>query len=92
MHQINFPDPQSHRDEHARVLNGLLHVAPRVKGGDIEAGREVILQLPQWFLHHLSTLDLMLAIAVDMAGQPKTPPPPVFLRTERARLLHQSLD
>jgi hemerythrin len=92
MRQINFPNPQDHHDEHARVLNSLLHVAPLVTLGDIAAGREVILQLPQWFLSHLSTLDLMLAIALDMASRSKRPPPPVFLRTERARLLNECVD
>jgi len=92
MQQINFPNPQSHHEEHARVLNSLLHVAPRVEQGNIDAGREVIRQLPQWFLNHLSTLDLMLAIALDMVNHPKNPPPPVFLRTERARLLNECLE
>ena len=32
------------------------------------------------------------AIALDMTNQPKNPPPPVFLRTERARLLNESLE
>jgi hemerythrin len=92
MQQINFPNPQSHHDEHARVMNSLLHVAPRVERGNIDAGREVIRQLPQWFLNHLATLDLMLAIALDMVNHPKNPPPPVFLRTERARLLNECLE
>jgi hemerythrin len=85
---INFPDPQTHRADHERALNGLLHVSPLVRQGDIAAGRKVVTQLPQWFLNHLSTLDLMLAIALDMANSSKCPPPPVFLRTERARMLN----
>ena len=89
---INFPDPQTHRADHARALNALRHVSPRVRQGDIAAGREVLKQLPQWFLNHLTTLDLMLAVALDMAKSSKCPPPPVFLRTERARLLNNSAE
>lgn len=92
MRQINFPSPQSHHDEHARVLNGLLYVSPSVSMGDLAPGREVIRQLPQWFLNHLSTMDLMLAVALDRASTSHSPPPSVFLRTERVRLLNDSID
>jgi hemerythrin len=89
---INLPDPQYHRADHARALNALLHVSPRVRQGDIAAGRKVLKQLPQWFLNHLSTLDLMLAVALDMANSSRCPPPPVYLRTERARILNYSTE
>lgn len=88
MEKIAFPARRSHREQHARVLNGLLHVDPLVKQGDIDAGREVVKQLPMWFLMHLSTMDLMLAIALDMVSASKQPPPSVYLRTARSSLLN----
>lgn len=92
MRQINFPNPERHHDEHARVLNGLLHVGPSVRMGDLAPGRDIIRQLPQWFLNHLRTMDLMLAVALDMAGASRRPPSSVFPRTERVRLLGDGID
>lgn len=68
MEQIDFPALRSHREQHARVLSGLHHVAPSVMQGDFAAGREATRLLPQWFLFHLSTMDVALAVALDLAG------------------------
>jgi hemerythrin len=92
MRKINFPAPRTHLAEHARVMSGLRHVEPFVRQGDIESGREVIKQLPHWFLRHLSTMDLMLAVALDIAEHSRRAPPHVFLRTERAHLLNDYVD
>jgi len=68
MEQIDFPALRCHREQHARALSGLHHVAPSVMRGDLAAGREAAKLLPQWFLVHLSTMDVALAAALDAAG------------------------
>lgn len=74
MENIDYPGLLMHREQHARVLGGLHHVAPNVMQGDIAAGREAIELLPQWFLFHLSTMDAALAVALDLAAQPDQVP------------------
>lgn len=66
MERIDFPALNSHREQHARILGGLHHVVPHVMNGDIEAGRQAIELLKEWFLFHLTTMDLALAVAVDL--------------------------
>lgn len=90
MEKIRFPDRRGHREQHARVLNGLHDVDPYVTHGDFEPGREAIKQLPRWFLLHLSTMDLALAVALDLASVHRHPPPALLLRTELARLLNSN--
>lgn len=67
MEQLDYPGIQAHREQHARVLGALHHVAPRVLEGDIALGREAVQLLPQWFLMHLSTMDAALACAMELA-------------------------
>jgi len=74
MEAIDFPGLHEHREQHARVLGALHHVAPHVMGGDIELGREAADLLPQWFLHHLSTMDTALAFALDLHESGQNPP------------------
>lgn len=66
MEQIDFPALHSHREQHARVLSGLHHVVPLVMNGDLQAGVAALDHLQEWFLFHLSTMDLALAVAVDL--------------------------
>lgn len=70
MEQINFPGLNSHREQHARALAGLHHVVPHVMNGDIALGRKVVELLHQWFMFHLSTMDMTLAAALNL-NQPK---------------------
>ena len=67
MEKIDFPALRSHREQHARVLSGLHHVAPDVMRGDFTLGREATKLLPQWFQFHLSTMDAALAVALELA-------------------------
>lgn len=67
MEDLDYPGIQAHREQHARVLGALHHVAPRVLEGDIALGREAVELLPQWFLVHLSTMDAALACAMETA-------------------------
>lgn len=66
MERIDFPALNSHREQHARILSGLHHVVPHVMNGEIESGRQAIELLQEWFLFHLTTMDLALAVAVDL--------------------------
>ncbi|HZW20016.1 hemerythrin domain-containing protein [Noviherbaspirillum sp.] len=65
MEEIDYPGLHGHREQHARVLAALHHVAPHVMSGDVALGREAAELLPQWFLYHLSTMDTALAFALD---------------------------
>lgn len=84
MEEIDYPGLQEHREQHARVLGALHHVAPHVMNGDIALGREAAELLPQWFLFHLSTMDTALAFALDMDGAEHNPAT-VRLAAERIR-------
>ena len=65
MEEIDFPALRGHREQHARVLGGLHHVAPKVMQNDISLGRKALRLLPQWFVMHMSTTDLALAVALN---------------------------
>jgi hemerythrin len=91
MEKIAFPALQSHREQHVRALDGLKQAYPYINAGDLEVGQETILQLTRWFLIHLSTMDLALAVALEMAGQHLHPPPTAFLREQLSRMLNTGL-
>jgi len=67
MEDLDYDGIKTHREQHARVLGGLHHVAPRVKEGDVAIGRRAMELLPQWFLFHIATMDRSLADAVRKA-------------------------
>lgn len=66
MEDLDYPGIPGHREQHARILGALHHIASRVMDGDIALGREAVALLPQWFMFHLSTMDTALAFAVDV--------------------------
>jgi hemerythrin len=84
MEEIEYPGLQGHREQHARVLGALHHVAPHVMRGDVRLGREAAELLPQWFLFHLSTMDTALALALDLEGA-EINPVTIRLAAERIR-------
>lgn len=84
MEEIDYPGLQGHREQHARVLSALHHVAPHVMSGDVTLGREAAELLPQWFLFHLSTMDTALAFALDLDGADINPVT-IRLAAERIR-------
>ncbi|HYD61233.1 MAG TPA: hemerythrin domain-containing protein [Noviherbaspirillum sp.] len=84
MEEIDYPGLQGHREQHARVLGALHHVAPHVMDGDLSLGREAAELLPQWFLFHLSTMDTALAFALDLDGGDINPAT-IRLAAERIR-------
>lgn len=55
-----------HREQHAGVLGALHHVHRRVLEDDVELGRRVVEDLlPKWYAFHISTMDTVLAIALE---------------------------
>lgn len=70
MEEIDCALFKSHREQHARVLSALHHVHSRVINGDFLLGREVVDQLlPQWLIFHISTMDAVLAMEMQIAGK-----------------------
>lgn len=69
MESIEFPALQSHREQHARVLGALHHLAPEVMRGEFESARKAIELLPQWFQFHLETMDTAVAVALDLISR-----------------------
>lgn len=67
MESIDFSGIKNHREEHARVLSALHHLAP----GDGVAAREALQLMSQWFPAHLTTLDTALAAALDLGAASK---------------------
>ncbi len=67
MEDLEYDGLKAHREQHARVLGGLHHVAPRIREGDIAIGRKALELLPKWFLLHIGTMDRALAEAVQKA-------------------------
>jgi hemerythrin len=61
MEQTAFCGLPSHREQHARMLAGLHHVARQVMAGDLAAGRDVVALMPGWFMLHIETMDGALA-------------------------------
>jgi hemerythrin len=63
MEQMAFSGLANHREQHARMLGGLHHVARQVMAGDIRSGREVVALMPGWFMLHIETMDGALAVS-----------------------------
>ncbi|WP_317202560.1 hemerythrin family protein [Janthinobacterium sp.] len=91
MESIQFPSRRRHSEQHARVRDGLRHAEAGVGQGDFERAREVVRLLPRWFLGHLSSMDLELAVALELSGSHLQRPPEVLLRTELSRQLHLNM-
>lgn len=70
MERTAFAGLLGHREQHARMLSGLHHVARQVMAGDIAAGREVVSLLPGWFMLHIETMDGALAASALLPEAP----------------------
>ncbi len=76
MEEIDLPASNLHQEQHARVLGALHNVHSRVMDGELRLGREVVDHLlPQWLEFHISTVDMALALAMQLA-QTETPHTP----------------
>lgn len=60
-----FSGLPSHREQHARVLGGLHHVARQVMDGNLAPGREAVALMPGWFELHIGTMDSAMALFVE---------------------------
>jgi hemerythrin len=69
MEQTAFCGLPSHREQHARMLAGLHHVARQVMAGDIASGRDVVALMPGWFMLHIETMDGALAASALLPVQ-----------------------
>jgi hemerythrin len=68
MEEIEFPSLKSHREQHARVLSALHGTQPHVMDGDLSIARKIVEQLlPEWFVFHASTMNMALAVAMQLA-------------------------
>lgn len=81
MEEIDFPALCSHREQHARVLSGLHHAASRVMAGDIACGRDAVGLLTTWFPMHVATMDMALAVALDVGASGRLDPHGAPLQT-----------
>lgn len=70
MERTSFSGLPSHREQHARMLGGLHHVATQVMAGQTGAGREIVALLPGWFMLHIETMDGALAASTLLPEAP----------------------
>jgi hemerythrin len=61
MKSSGFPPLHCHESEHARVLEVAEQVRQRVLAGDLEMGRVLAREMPDWFRDHAATMDTALA-------------------------------
>ena len=67
MEEIDATLLKIYREQHARVLSALDNVHRKVLEGDYDLGRKVCEDLlPQWYAIHVSTLDMALAIVIQV--------------------------
>ncbi|MCU0804455.1 MAG: hemerythrin domain-containing protein [Burkholderiales bacterium] len=68
MVDIMFPPIHCHKGEHDNVMGLLREVRERVAAGQIELGRVLARELPEWFRLHASTMDAALAQVIKAVG------------------------
>jgi len=85
MEELDYPGIPGHREQHARILGALHHIASRVMDNDLTLGREAVALLPQWFVFHLSTMDTALAFALDVGKEDGQP----AMQTAKERIQHE---
>ncbi|MCU0896606.1 MAG: hemerythrin domain-containing protein [Burkholderiales bacterium] len=68
MVDIMFPPIHCHKGEHDNVMGLLREVRERVAAGQIELGRVLARELPEWFRLHASTMDAALAQVIRAVG------------------------
>jgi hemerythrin len=67
MQCICYPEIQAHHDQHMRVLDMLRSAARESACGYPGPTRQAMTMLSHWFLHHLTTMDLALAVALSLS-------------------------
>lgn len=61
MKSSGFPPLHCHESEHVRVWEVAQEVRERVIAGDLEMGRVLAEEIPDWFRDHAATMDAALA-------------------------------
>lgn len=83
MERIDSTLLKMYREQHSEVLSALDHIHRRVLEKDFVLGRRVVAELlPQWYAVHASTLDMVLAIAIQVNGiqiNAASQPPGIYL-------------
>jgi len=75
MEDIEFPSLKSHREQHARVLAALHCSHSQVAQGELAVARRIVSELlPEWFIFHASTMNMALALALQLAESPDARP------------------
>lgn len=75
MEEIDATLLRMYREQHARVLSTLDNVHRKVLEKDFDLGRKIAKDLlPQWYAAHISTLDMALAIAIQVNNIEVTSP------------------
>ena len=68
MVDIMFPPIHCHKGEHDNVLALMREVRGRVAAGQLELGRVLARELPEWFRLHANTMDAALAQVIKAIG------------------------
>lgn len=68
MQTHDFPSAGCHRREHDAVLGVMRDVRECTLQGDVEVGVRLAQELPNWFVHHVDTMDGALAQFLRGAG------------------------
>jgi hemerythrin len=68
MVDIMFPPIHCHKGEHDNVIGLMREVRSRVAAGQLELGRVLARELPEWFRLHASTMDAALAQVIKAVG------------------------
>lgn len=68
MEEVDLFILKTHQEQHARVLGALHNAHCHVMKGNLVLGRDIVERLlPQWFTFHRSTMDVTLALALQLA-------------------------
>lgn len=73
MEDAGYPAHLTHREHHARVLGALHCSHAQLSAGNTAAGRTIVEDLfPKWFELHSATLDMALAIYLQVISESNT--------------------
>jgi hemerythrin len=66
MEEIDSALLKTYREQHAKVLGALHNAHGKVLKGDFDLGRKIVGDLlPKWYVVHIATMDMVLAIAMQ---------------------------
>ena len=57
MKEFNFPEYQTHRNEHINFTNNTIDYKNRIVGGDFQIINEILEYLKQWLVNHIQVTD-----------------------------------